>query len=87
VIVVLIDDMILSSLHLSCCNDDLEKVKEYLNVNNINEINQIFDEKEDDQWTIIQSKELTPIICAIEHNHLFILKYLHQQGGNIYLLK
>ena len=79
--------MPLSSLHLSCCNGDLEKVRELLNVNNINEINKIFEEKEDDQWTIIQSNEVTPIICAIEHNHLHILEYLHQQGGNIYLLK
>jgi len=79
--------MILSELHLSCSNGDLEKVKEYLNKDNINEIIRIFEEQEDDQWTLIQSKELTPIICAIQNNHLSIVKYLYEQGANIYLLQ
>jgi len=80
--------MILSDLHLSCYNGDIEKVKEYLNNNNINEIQIIFEEKEDDdEWTLIQSKQITPIICAIQNNHLAIVKYLYEQGANIYLLQ
>jgi len=80
--------MILSGLHLSCCNGDIEKVKEYLNNDNINEIKIIFEEKEDDdQWTLIQLKQITPIICAIQNNHLSIVKYLYEQGANIYLQK
>ncbi len=79
--------MILSELHLSCYNGDLEKVKEYLNKDNINEIITTFEEKEDDQWILIQSKELTPIICAIQNNHLSIVKYLYEQNANIYLLQ
>jgi ankyrin repeat protein len=79
--------MILSELHLSCYNGDLEKVKEYLNKDNINEIITTFEEKEDDQWILIQSKELTPLICAIQNNHLSIVKYLYEQNANIYLLQ
>jgi len=79
--------MILSQFHVACCNGDLEKVKEYLNVNNLNEINVRFEEIEDDQWTLIERKELTPLICAIENNHLLIVKYLHEQGANLYLLE
>ncbi len=80
--------MILSGLHLSCSNGDIEKVKEYLNNDNINEIKIIFEEKEDDdQWTLIQLKQITPIICAIQNNHLSIVKYLYEQGANIYLQK
>jgi hypothetical protein len=79
--------MILSQFHVACSNGDLEKVKEYFNVNNINEINVRFEEIEDDQWTLIERRELTPLICAIENNHLFIVEYLHQQGANLYLLK
>jgi len=80
--------MSLSDLHLSCYNGDIEKVKEYLNNDNINEIQIIFEEKEDDnEWTLIQSKQITPIICAIQNNHLSIVKYLYEQGANIYLLQ
>ncbi len=75
-------------LHLSCCNGDIEKVKEYLNNDNINEIRKIIEEKKDEfDWTLIEIKELTPLICAIKHNHLIIVKYLYQQGANIYLLQ
>jgi len=83
--------MVLSDLHLSCYNGDIEKVKEYLNNDNINEIKIIYEEKENNnnnnQWTLIQSKEITPIICAIQNNHLSIVKYLYEQGANIYLQK
>jgi ankyrin repeat protein len=82
--------MVLSDLHLSCYNGDIEKVKEYLNNDNINEIKKIYEEKENNnnnQWTLIQSKEITPIICAIQNNHLSIVKYLYEQGANIYLLQ
>ncbi len=79
--------MTLSLLHQSCSNGDLEKVKEYLNHNNINEIEIILEEIFDNQWTIIERKELTPLRCAIENNHLTIVKYLYEQGANIYLLQ
>jgi ankyrin repeat protein len=79
--------MILSEFHVACCNGNLEKVKEYFNVNNLNEINVRFEEIEDDEWTLIERRELTPLICAIENNHLLIVKYLHQQGANLYLLQ
>jgi ankyrin repeat protein len=79
--------MTLSRLHQSCSNGDLEKVKEYLNNDNINEIEIILEEIFDNQWTIIERKELTPLRCAIENNHLTIVKYLYEQGANIYLLQ
>ncbi|CAF3486675.1 unnamed protein product [Adineta steineri] len=79
--------MILSELHLSCCNGDLDKLKEYINKDNINEIVTILNEAEDDQWTLIQYEELTPLICAIQNNHLCIVKFLVEQGADIYLLK
>ncbi len=80
--------MVLSELHLSCLNGDLEKVKQYLNKDNINEIKLIIEENEDDhEWILIQSKQLTPLICAIENNHLNIVQYLLEQGANIYLLQ
>jgi ankyrin repeat protein len=79
--------MSLSRLHQSCSNGDLEKVKEYLNDDNINEIEIIFEEIFDNQWTIIERKESTPLRCAIENNHLTIVKYLYEQGANIYLLQ
>jgi len=78
--------MKLSELHLSCCDGNLDKVKEYLNDNNLNAIETIFEEKED-EWIFIQKKEVTRIICAIENNHLFIVKYLYGQGADIYLLQ
>jgi ankyrin repeat protein len=31
--------------------------------------------------------DITPIICAIQNNHLSIVKYLYEQGANIYLQK
>jgi len=79
--------MTLSLLHQSCSIGDLEKVKEYLNDDNINEIEIILEEIFDNQWTIIERKELTPLRCAIENNHLTIVKYLYEQGANIYLLQ
>ncbi|CAF0756781.1 unnamed protein product [Rotaria sordida] len=79
--------MALSDLHLSCYDGDLEKVKKCLNTDNINEIKIIFQEEQCDQWIFIKTKELTPIICAIENNHLSIVKYLYEQGANIYLLQ
>ncbi|CAF1021168.1 unnamed protein product [Rotaria sordida] len=79
--------MALSDLHLSCYDGDLEKAKKYLNTDNINEIKIIFQEEQCDQWIFIKTKELTPIICAIENNHLSIVKYLYEQGANIYLLQ
>ncbi|CAF3408893.1 unnamed protein product [Rotaria sp. Silwood1] len=79
--------MTLSDLHLSCYDGDLEKVKKHLNKQNINEIEIIFQEEQCDQWTFIKRKELTPIICSIENNHLSIVKYLCQQGANIYLFQ
>ena len=75
----------MSEFHLSCWRGDLEKVKEYLNDENIDEVNKVFEEKEDDQWIFIESRELTPLICAIENNHLNIVQYLFQQGANIHL--
>jgi ankyrin repeat protein len=79
--------MTLSLLHQSCSIGDLEQVKEYLNNDNINEIEIILEEIFDNQWTIIERKELTPLRCAIENNHLTIVKYLYEQGANIYLLQ
>ena len=81
--------MELSLLHLSCYNGDIDKVKEYLTEDNLNEIIIVYEEKElnDSSWIFIESKKLTPIICAIENNHLSIIKYLHQQGANLYLLE
>ncbi|CAF2106436.1 unnamed protein product [Rotaria magnacalcarata] len=83
--------MILSDLHLACYNGDLEKVKLHLNNDNINEIKIIYEEEEEeeqtDQWIFIKTKKLTPIICAIENNHLSIVRYLYEQGANIYLLE
>jgi ankyrin repeat protein len=79
--------MKLSELHLSCCNGDIQKVKEYLTKNNLNEINIIYEEKQDGEWEIIERKELTPLICAIENNHLNIIKYLYEQGANIHLFQ
>jgi ankyrin repeat protein len=81
--------MVLSELCESCLNGDLDRVKEYLNKNNINGIIIKYDENENsnDQWTLIQSKELTPLICAIQNNHLSIVQYLFQQGADIYLLQ
>ncbi|UJR24698.1 hypothetical protein I4U23_006072 [Adineta vaga] len=81
------DNMISSKLHLSCCNGDLEQVKEYVNIDNINEIITVFKETEDDHWTLIQCEELTPLICAVQNNHLSIVKYLYEQGANIYILQ
>lgn len=72
----------LSEFHLSCLNGDIEKVKELLNNNNINEIIKINEER-----ILIESKELTSIICAIRNNHLSIVKYFYQQGIDIYLLQ
>lgn len=82
--------MKLSDLHISCSNGDLEKVKEYLTKKNLNEINLIYDEKEekdDGEWRLIQTKQVTPLICAIQNNHLHIVKYLHEQGVNFHLQK
>lgn len=80
--------MELSLLHLSCSNGDIDKVKEYLTKDNLNEIIIHFEEKEEnDSWIFIESKQLTPIICAIENNHLSVIKYLYQQGANLDLLQ
>jgi hypothetical protein len=74
-------------LSLLCCDGDIDKVKEYLTKENLNESKLIIEEKEEDEWILIQYKELTPIICAIQNNHLSILKYLHEQGANINFLQ
>ena len=79
--------MIPSILHESCSNGDLDKVKEHLNKENIDEIITIFKEVEYDHWTLIQCEKLTPLICAIGSNHLPVVKYLHEHGVNIYLLE
>ncbi|CAF0835925.1 unnamed protein product [Adineta ricciae] len=79
--------MIPSKLHESCSNGDLDKVKKYLNKKNVDEIITIFKEVEYDHWTLIQCEKLTPLICAIESNHLPIVKYLYEHGVNIYLLE
>ncbi len=80
--------MKLSELHSSCCDGNIEKVKEYLTKDNLNEINIIYQEKEEDgEWRLIQTNEVTPLICAIENNHLNIVKYLYEQGAKIYLQK
>lgn len=81
--------MSMSLLHNLCSNGDLDKVKEYLNDENLNEIVEIFYENEidDDQWTFVQKKDKTPLICAIENNHLEIVKYLCQNGANLFLLE
>lgn len=75
-------------LHQSCLNGHLDEVKEHLNDQNIDEIVDFYEEDcLDNEWTLIQIKKCTPLICAIENNHLTIVQYLCQHGANFYLLE
>lgn len=75
--------MKLPEFHLSCLNGDIKKVKELINNDNINQIIKICQENENDEWIFIELQEITPILCAIQNNHLSIVQYLHQQGADI----
>ena len=80
--------MVLSSLHLACLNGDIDQVKDCLNDDNINEIVQLFEENSmDNRWTLIQIKQSTPLICAIENHHFLLVKYLCEKGANLFLLE
>ena len=80
--------MNLSLLHQSCLNGDLDQLKEHLNDQNLNLIEDICEEKViDNEWTFIQINKSTPIICAIQNNHFNILQFLCQNRANIYLLE
>ena len=62
----------------------------YLNDENINEIVQILEENAcDDQWTLIEIKESTPLICAIENKIISILLniFMKKEQISIYLSK
>jgi ankyrin repeat protein len=78
--------MNVSDFCLACCQGDLEAVRSHCNQNNINEVGLIVEEKDENGWILFEYRQVTPLLCAIENNHLPIVKYLFEHGADIYQL-
>ncbi len=76
----------MSDFCVACCRGDLEAVQSHSNKNNINQVELILEEKEENGWILFEYRQVTPLLCAIENNHLTIVKYLFEHGADIYQL-